>query len=68
MAEEPVDLTDVPVGLADLRAGPIAQQMRGGDHVVALLGDEGDAFTHPRVGDELVGLPLQGAEHRVRRD
>ncbi|GAA2627024.1 hypothetical protein GCM10010307_15430 [Streptomyces vastus] len=39
--------------------------MRAGHHVLALLGDEGDPLGHPGVGDELVGLTLEFAQHGV---
>ncbi|MDQ0746635.1 hypothetical protein QF034_000866 [Streptomyces africanus] len=42
--------------------------MGRGDDVLALLGDERRPLGHPRVGDELAGLPLQVAEDGVHGD
>jgi hypothetical protein len=46
----------------------VAQQVGRGDDVLALLGDERRPFGHPRVRDELAGLPLQVAEDGVHGD
>ncbi|MDQ1031809.1 hypothetical protein QF035_009391 [Streptomyces umbrinus] len=68
MTDEPVDRAGVPEALADLGVGAVAQEMRAGHHVPALLGDERDPLGHPRVGDELVRLPCHTAEHGVHGD
>lgn len=66
--DEPVDLGGVPVVLADFGLGAVTQQMGRGDDVPALLGDERRPLGHPRVRDELAGLPLQLAENGVHGD
>lgn len=68
LVHEPVDPTRVPVALADLGIGAVAEQMGRCDDIPALFGDEGDPLAHPRVGDELVRLPFQRAQDGVHRD
>jgi hypothetical protein len=46
-AQQPVDLGGAAVGLADLVAAAVAQQVGGGHHPLALLGHQGDSLGHP---------------------
>ncbi len=67
-AHEPVDLPGVPVALADLGVGAVAQQMGAGDDLSAPLGDQRRPLGHPRVRDDLAGLALQVAQDGVHGD
>jgi hypothetical protein len=64
---QPVDLARVAVGVADLLAGAVAEQVRGGHHPAALLGDQGHAVGDPGIDDELTRVTLELAHHRVDR-
>ena len=65
--QQPVDLGGAAVGLADLVARAVAQQVGGGHHPPALLGDQGGPLGHPGVDDELPGVALQLAHDGVDR-
>jgi hypothetical protein len=65
--QQPVDLAGVAVALADLPAIAVAEQVRGGHHPAALLGDQRHAVADPGIDDELAGVALELAHHRVDR-
>lgn len=66
--EEPFDGAGVAEAVGDVRAGVVAQQVRGRDEFTILFGDEGDPFDYPWVEDDLFGTPFEAAQHGVDRD
>jgi hypothetical protein len=65
--QQPADLPSPAHGLGDLLAGAVAQQVGGGHHPAPLLGHQRDPLGDPGVDDELAGVALQLAQHRVDR-
>ena len=65
--QQPVDLGGAAVGLADVVALAVAEQVGGGHHPAALGGHQGGPLGHPGVDDELPGVALQLAHDGVDR-
>jgi hypothetical protein len=62
------DLAGVAVRVADPVVGRVAEQVGSGNDAPALLGDERRSLADQGIDDELAGLPLELAQHRVDRD
>jgi len=65
--QQPADLPGITGGLPGLFVGKVPEQVRGRGDPAGLLGHQGDAIAHPRIGDELLGTALQRAQHGVHR-
>jgi hypothetical protein len=64
---EPAQLTGAAQPVAHPVVGPVAQQVRGGHHPVAVHGDQRLPGDHPRVDDVLARFAFQLAQHGVGR-